>query len=50
MWQNQQRDFDMLDIITMISLVMQVQSDSQTQKMQEQLDRIEQKLDKLLSK
>ena len=50
MWQNDQQDFDLLDIITMLSLAMQVAADTQSQKMQRQLDRIEQKLDQLLSK
>lgn len=63
MWQNQQQDLEILDIITILSFALQLQNteshkidalrDEVSKKLDKdiklQLDRIEQKLDKLLS-
>lgn len=45
MWQS---GLGFLDIITMLSLAMQIQSDGQFKSLQQQIDRIEHKLDTLI--
>lgn len=47
MWQNE--SFSFLDVITIISLLIQLQGDQQIKSMQQDLRRIEAKLDLLLS-
>lgn len=47
MWQS---EVSILDILTILSVIMQIQSDEQSRQMQHQLDRIESKLDILLRK
>lgn len=46
----EQRDFNFLDIVEILALGLQVKSDEESSLLKQQLDRIERKLDLLLSK